>query len=115
MASLAHKTNKCNSTLEDLPAVVIFQVDAHSDVKCTFGELCDAFRQVAGGLLQLGVRPGDSIGFHCSNGTELVVGLCGTFLTGGTAVFAKTNLTAGILTCFDFLNNGPISCCTFVK
>ncbi|XP_077560814.1 uncharacterized protein Rv1549-like [Haemaphysalis longicornis] len=82
-------------------------VDAYTDEKCTFGELCDAFRQVAGGLIELGVRPGDSVGFHCSNGTELVVALCGSFLAGGTAVFAKTNLTADEVY-YQFRSTSPV-------
>lgn len=82
-------------------------VDATADSKCTFGELCDAFERVAGGLLELGIRPGDSVGFHCSNGIELVVALCGAVLAGGTAVFAKTNLNANEVH-YQFRSTSPV-------
>ncbi|XP_077513552.1 luciferin 4-monooxygenase-like [Amblyomma americanum] len=70
-------------------------VDVKSGAQYTFGELLDASRRVAAGLRQLGLRTGDVVGFHCANGTELIVALCGTFFAGGIAAFVKTNLTQG--------------------
>lgn len=78
-------------------------MDAEVDFKCTFGELYAAACRAAHGLLELGVQQGDSVGFHCSNGPELVVSLCATFFAGCTAVLSKTNLTAGRLPSFHYL------------
>ncbi|XP_037559002.2 uncharacterized protein LOC119436274 [Dermacentor silvarum] len=68
-------------------------VDARTGAQYTFGELHDASLRVAAGLRRLGLRTGDIVCFHATNGADLVVAMCGTFFAGGTAAMAKTNLT----------------------
>ncbi|KAL1475527.1 hypothetical protein MTO96_003562 [Rhipicephalus appendiculatus] len=75
----------------DKPALV----DSKTEAVFTFGDLLANSRQVAAGLQKLGLRAGDVVAVHCTNGIQFVVALCGAFFAGAIAFLVKTNVTEG--------------------
>ncbi len=62
--------------------------------RVTYGELASEARQVAGGLRQLGLRPGDSVAVMLPNMREFVASLYGILLGGYTFVPVNVLLRA---------------------
>lgn len=90
----------------DLPASLAAMLRAHAEAspeveavveiggrRLTYGELWAAARRVAGGLVALGVEPGDRVALRHPAGADWVVGFWGTVMAGAIAVAVNTRAT----------------------
>ena len=59
----------------------------------TYAELVAGAEQVAGGLAEAGVRPGDRVGLMLPNGNDFVVAFFGTLFAGAAVVPINTRFT----------------------
>jgi long-chain acyl-CoA synthetase len=58
----------------------------HGGRQCTYAELAEAARRVAGGLRAMGVKPGDAVGIMLANSIEWPIALYGASLNGNVVV-----------------------------
>ncbi|MEW2444546.1 class I adenylate-forming enzyme family protein [Micromonospora marina] len=68
-------------------------VETGTNRRLTYRQLWDAAGRVAGGLADLGVRPGDRVAIRLPNGVDWALALYGTLLAGAVAVPVNTRFT----------------------
>src|SRR5262245_60045524 len=87
----------------DLPASLVTMLRGHAEAapaveavvelggrRLTYGELWDAARRVAGGLVAAGVQPGERVALRYPAGTDWVLAFWGTLMAGAIAVAVNT-------------------------
>lgn len=70
----------------------LLQIDDATGTVYTYEQFDGHVSRVTAGLRQLGLCPGDTVGFHSDVSIDLFFGFYGTIFAGGCVVFAKANL-----------------------
>jgi len=70
----------------DTPAIIV------EEQRWTYAELAVAIDRLAAGLLAFGIKPGDRVALHFTNGIDVVVGYEGCFRAGAIAVPLNTRM-----------------------
>ncbi len=96
---IAHYDALPNSLVEMLRSTVERSPDAEAIVeiggeRITYHQLWDRSARVAGGLRDLGIRPGDRTAIRLSNGLEWCLAFFGSLMAGAVVVPVNTRFSA---------------------
>jgi long-chain acyl-CoA synthetase len=84
--TLRHAIRSVASRHPDRPAIIV------EEQRWTYAELDAAIDRLAGGLVAFGIKPGDRVALHFTNGIDVVVGYHACFRAGVIAVPLNTRM-----------------------